>query len=246
MYKCIRHTVMYRKNTRKEVTIMKKSKIARWITAGFTAFTFLFALIIPMGGGVLFGNIDGSESVSHVQAAETTYANNIVTYPNGTNELGCFPDGYSYVFTDKTKITSFRSRITDSDLTTVTVDSSLPVGNQKNPYVIADTDDWEKFAKKVITTNSNGLNQYFVLASDLDFSGVAFHPVYYFKGTFYGLGHSLKNISVSTWQSYISNTTLTNMAAASYGYGVFGGVGGATITDLIVEDFQYKDMPQLS
>ena len=51
MYKCIRHTVMYRKNTRKEVTIMKKSKIARWITAGFTAFTFLFALIIPMGGG---------------------------------------------------------------------------------------------------------------------------------------------------------------------------------------------------
>ncbi len=225
---------------------MKKSKIARWITAGFTAFTFLFALIIPMGGGVLFGNIDGSESVSHVQAAETTYANNIVTYPNGTNELGCFPDGYSYVFTDKTKITSFRSRITDSDLTTVTVDSSLPVGNQKNPYVIADTDDWEKFAKKVITTNSNGLNQYFVLASDLDFSGVAFHPVYYFKGTFYGLGHSLKNISVSTWQSYISNTTLTNMAAASYGYGVFGGVGGATITDLIVEDFQYKDMPQLS
>ena len=225
---------------------MKKSKIARWITAGFTAFTFLFALIIPMGGGVLFGNIDGSESVNHVQAAETTYANNIVTYPNGTNELGCFPDGYSYVFTDKTKITSFRSRITDSDLTTVTVDSSLPVGNQKNPYVIADTDDWEKFAKKVITTNSNGLNQYFVLASDLDFSGVAFHPVYYFKGTFYGLGHSLKNISVSIWQSYISNTTLTNMAAASYGYGVFGGVGGATITDLIVEDFQYKDMPQLS
>ena len=246
MYKCIRHTVMYRKNTRKEVTIMKKSKIARWITAGFTAFTFLFALIIPMGGGVLFGNIDGSESVNHVQAAETTYANNIVTYPNGTNELGCFPDGYSYVFTDKTKITSFRSRITDSDLTTVTVDSSLPVGNQKNPYVIADTDDWEKFAKKVITTNSNGLNQYFVLASDLDFSGVAFHPVYYFKGTFYGLGHSLKNISVSIWQSYITNTTLTNMAAASYGYGVFGGVGGATITDLIVEDFQYKDMPQLS
>ncbi len=225
---------------------MKKSKIARWITAGFTAFTFLFALIIPMGGGVLFGNIDGSESVNHVQAAETTYANNIVTYPNGTNELGCFPDGYSYVFTDKTKITSFRSRITDSDLTTVTVDSSLPVGNQKNPYVIADTDDWEKFAKKVITTNSNGLNQYFVLASDLDFSGVAFHPVYYFKGTFYGLGHSLKNISVSIWQSYITNTTLTNMAAASYGYGVFGGVGGATITDLIVEDFQYKDMPQLS
>ena len=181
-----------------------------------------------------------------MQAAETTYANNIVTYPNGTNELGCFPDGYSYVFTDKTKITSFRSRITDSDLTTVTVDSSLPVGNQKNPYVIADTDDWEKFAKKVITTNSNGLNQYFVLASDLDFSGVAFHPVYYFKGTFYGLGHSLKNISVSIWQSYITNTTLTNMAAASYGYGVFGGVGGATITDLIVEDFQYKDMPQLS
>ena len=212
----------------------------------------LYGVYVPVcayhsdGGGVLFGNIDGSESVSHVQAAETTYANNIVTYPNGTNELGCFPDGYSYVFTDKTKITSFRSRITDSDLTTVTVDSSLPVGNQKNPYVIADTDDWEKFAKKVITTNSNGLNQYFVLASDLDFSGVAFHPVYYFKGTFYGLGHSLKNISVSTWQSYISNTTLTNMAAASYGYGVFGGVGGATITDLIVEDFQYKDMPQLS
>ena len=54
MYKYIRHTVMCRKNTRKEVTIMKKSKIARWMAASFTAFTFLFALIIPMGGYIRF------------------------------------------------------------------------------------------------------------------------------------------------------------------------------------------------
>ena len=32
---------------------MKKSKIARWAAASFTAFTFLFALIIPMGGGYI-------------------------------------------------------------------------------------------------------------------------------------------------------------------------------------------------
>ena len=51
MYKCIRHTVMYRKKYPKRGKFMKKSKIARWIAAGFTAFTFLFALIIPMGGG---------------------------------------------------------------------------------------------------------------------------------------------------------------------------------------------------
>ena len=51
MYKCIRHTVMYRKKYPKRGKFMKKSKIARWIAASFTAFTFLFALIIPMGGG---------------------------------------------------------------------------------------------------------------------------------------------------------------------------------------------------
>ena len=32
---------------------MKKSKIARWIAAAGTGLAFLFALIIPMGGGYI-------------------------------------------------------------------------------------------------------------------------------------------------------------------------------------------------
>ena len=220
---------------------MKKTRVGKWIAATGASLMFLFAFIFSVGGGILPESLNDGEKEQITASASVA-----VTYPNGENDLGCFPNGYSYVYTDKNKITNLRSRVSDTDLTTVTVDSSVSAGNQQNPYVIATTADWEKFAKKVITTGSNGLNQYFVLANDLDFSGIAFHPVYYFRGTFYGMGHSLKNISVSTWQSYVSNTTLTNMTSSSYGYGVFGGMSGATVTDLIVEDYVYSNMPELS
>ena len=214
----------------------------------------LYGVYVPVcayhsdGGGVLFGNIDGSESVNHVQAAETTYANNIVTYPDGKDNLGRFPDGYNYSFTDRNNIDQFRARLLKSDLSSVTVDSSAAAGDQTNPYVIADTDDWEAFVKLISPTTgiTNGLNKYFVLANDLDFENgnIAFHPAYYFRGTFYGMGRSLKNISVSTWQSYKNGaTTLSNMSGTPYGYGVFGGINDATITDLIVENFSFKNMP---
>ena len=64
---------------------------------------------------------------------------------NSSDGLGEFNDGYTYVYTDRTKIDKYRAgdESTPYDITTVKVDKTNNArGTQKNPYVISTTSDW--------------------------------------------------------------------------------------------------------
>ncbi|MCI8421442.1 MAG: hypothetical protein HFE34_04050, partial [Clostridia bacterium] len=165
---------------------------------------------------------------------------------NSTDNLGEFNDGYSYVYTDRTKIDGYRAGTEDYDITTHKVaKTSINRGTQDNPYVIATTADWETFVKRMETDSTRGSGQYFVLGADIDFTGVTFHPVRFFNGTFYGMGHSIKNIDCSSWQ-YWNGSAYVDIASTTHGFGLICRTAGATITDLIVENFSYKEIPQTS
>ncbi len=165
---------------------------------------------------------------------------------NSTDNLGEFNDGYSYVYTDRTKIDGYRAGTEDYDITTHKVaKTSINRGTQDNPYVIATTADWETFVKRMETDFTRGNGQYFVLGADIDFTGVTFHPVRFFNGTFYGMGHSIKNIDCSSWQ-YWNGSAYVDIASTTHGFGLICRTAGATITDLIVENFSYKEIPQTS
>ena len=96
------------------------------------------------------------------------------------------------------------------------------------------------------TGTSYGSGEYFVLANDLDFAGVTFHGVKDFSGNFYGLGFALKNISITGAWQYWTGSSYANMPSNSYGYGVFCTTANVVITDLIVQDYEYIDMPATS
>ncbi|MDE6475067.1 MAG: hypothetical protein K2L70_08215 [Clostridia bacterium] len=163
-------------------------------------------------------------------------------------DLSHFADGVKYVFTDKNKVDDFRAGTEDFDITIVTVKSADTPGTQTNPYVITSIDEWEIFVKQMAADSTYGTGQYYVLANDLDFDGVDFHPVVNFKGTFYGLGYSLKNITVnSNWQYWNTSTNAyVNIGTSNIalgGFGVFCRIIEATITDLIVRDFAFRETP---
>ncbi|MDE7071012.1 MAG: hypothetical protein K2O86_03460, partial [Clostridia bacterium] len=167
---------------------------------------------------------------------------------NSSDGLGEFNDGYTYVYTDRTKIDKYRAgdESTPYDITTVKVDKTNNArGTQKNPYVISTTSDWETFVKMcgVNLANSNG--KYFVLANDIDFSGETFHPVGKFGGTFYGMGNKLLNITCNTWQYYngSSYVTVGTTGQTNSGFGPFCSTTNAIFTDLIVEDFSMGSIP---
>ncbi|MDE6472635.1 MAG: hypothetical protein K2L52_06370, partial [Clostridia bacterium] len=172
---------------------------------------------------------------------------------NSTDGLGEFNNGYSYVYTDKTLVDKYRAGDPDTpyDISVVKVDATKGRGTQENPFVIASVDDWTRFAKNLDDGSiaSYGSGKYFVLASDIDFDGKTFYPVRYFNGTFYGMGHSLQNISVEGttgwvyWNGSAYVQILTSGTGAPFGYGVFCATKNATICDLIVENFSYKQMP---
>ncbi|MDE6606049.1 MAG: hypothetical protein K2K85_08555, partial [Clostridia bacterium] len=168
--------------------------------------------------------------------------------PNASDGFGEFNNGYSYVYTNKDLVENYRAGdpSTPYDISIVKVDTSQARGTQKNPYVIASIDDWEIFVKFCGTDLTKSTGKYFVLASDLDFDGKTFNPVGKFGGTFYGMGHSLKNISCDTWQ-YWNGTDYVAIGTSGQtnsGFGVFCSATNATITDLINQDFSYSGIPQ--
>ncbi|MDE6473518.1 MAG: hypothetical protein K2L70_00255, partial [Clostridia bacterium] len=181
-------------------------------------------------------------------------AMNITT--NSSDGLGEFSNGYSYVYTDKNLIDKYRAgdANTPYDISIVKVDTSQARGTQKNPYIIASIEDWDRFAKNLDDGSipSYGSGKYFVLAKDIDFDGKTFHPVRFFNGTFYGMGHKLKNISVDGTAGWVywNNTAYaqipTSGTDASLGYGVFCRTTNAIITDLIVDNYTYMNMPSTS
>ncbi|MDE5654180.1 MAG: InlB B-repeat-containing protein, partial [Clostridia bacterium] len=174
---------------------------------------------------------------------------------NTSDGLGEFNNGYSYVYTDKTLVDKYRAgdANTPYDISIVEVDKTQARGTQENPFVIASVDDWTRFAKNLDDGSiaSYGSGKYFVLASDLDFDGITFYPVRFFNGTFYGMGNKIKNISVDGanwfyWNGTDYATIPLSGAQCPYGYGVFCRATNATIADLIVENFSYKQMPRHS
>ena len=179
-------------------------------------------------------------------------AMNITT--NSSDGLGEFNNGYSYVYTDKDLIDKYRAGDPDTpyDISIVKVDTSQARGTQKNPYVIASVEDWTRFAKNLDDGSipSYGSEKYFVLANDVDFDGKTFYPVRYFNGTFYGMGHKLKNLSVNGTSGWVywNKTAYAQIpisgTGAPLGYGVFcATTTGATITDIILENYSYSEMP---
>ncbi|MDE6474895.1 MAG: InlB B-repeat-containing protein [Clostridia bacterium] len=172
-------------------------------------------------------------------------AMNITT--NATDGLGEFSNGYSYAYTDKNLIDKYRAgdANTPYDISIVKVDTSQARGTQKNPYVIATVADWDTFVKFVATDTNNGKDKFFVLANDLDFNNIDFHPVTIFNGTFYGMGHSLNNITCTSWQ-YWNGSNFVDIGTTGYtseGYGLFCKITDATITDLIIDNYSYQNPP---
>ncbi|MDE5910694.1 MAG: hypothetical protein K2H24_00005, partial [Clostridia bacterium] len=170
--------------------------------------------------------------------------------PNASDGLGEFNNGYSYVYTNKDLIDKYRAGdpSTPYDISIVKVDTSQARGTQKNPYVIATIADWETFVKFCGTDLTKSTGKYFVLANDIDFAGVDFHPVGKFGGTFYGMGHKLINIVCSNWQ-YWNGTDYVAIGTSGQtnsGFGVFCSATNATITDLINENYSYSNFSQSS
>ncbi|MDE7191934.1 MAG: hypothetical protein K2O35_05670, partial [Clostridia bacterium] len=185
---------------------------------------------------------------------------NITT--NSSDGLGEFNDGYTYIYTDKDLIASFRGGnpvpadkpTSFEDMTLVTVaKTSSNRGSQANPYVIATTDDWETFAKLVAEDTNKGSGKYFVLAADLDFNPtdtssstpVVFRPITEFRGTFYGLGHELKNIRCSEWKYWTGSNwvDISTSHNSNDGFSVFCSAKGGTFADIIVRDYFYTNIP---
>ncbi|MDE6472766.1 MAG: hypothetical protein K2L52_07025, partial [Clostridia bacterium] len=183
----------------------------------------------------------GDNSISDTAMTITT---------NPDDGLGEFNNGYSYVYTDKELIDDFRAGDPDTpyDISVVKVDTTKGRGTQENPYVIADEEDWITFVKWCATTGNNyGSGKYFVLGNDLDFSSsntsVAFQPVAIFSGTFYGMGHSIKNITLTTWQYWNGSSfvDIGNSGVTLDGYGVFCEILSSTISDLIIENYTFPN-----
>ncbi len=167
---------------------------------------------------------------------------------NESDGLGEFNDGYNYVYTDKDLIDKYRAgdASTPYDMTIQKVAKTTSNrGTKENPYVIATVADWEIFVKFVGSDINKGSGKCFVLANDLDFSSTTFYPVAIFQGTFYGLGHSLKNITCDNW-TYYDGSNFVNIGKTGYtseGYGLFCKISDATITDLVIENFNYQNPP---
>ena len=214
---------------------MKKSRVWKWIATIGTSAVLLFAFIFAMGGD-LFSKPDVSEAPQSAQAA------GLVERPSGAT-FGQFANGYTYVFTDKGAMTELRAGKIASDLNTQTVSTSSTHGSATNPYVIENVNDWENFAKFAGTSANNTKDKVFVLAKDIDFTGVTFRMVPAFAGTLYGVGHKLSNITATLWQQWNGSAWAnTTTAVTNGGFGVIGYMTGATVADVVLENFTYSGM----
>ena len=217
---------------------MKKSRVWKWIAACGTTAVLALSFAFSIGVGEMKNPLDESEgkTESNIPVAKAA----TVTYPTGSNGLGQFPDGFSYTYTNKDYIEGYHKKSRDTDLEIVTVTHTMAHGTQANPYVISTTADWQQFASLMSTDTTHGNGKFYVLANDIDFSSVTkFYPIPFFNGSFYGMGHELKNIISKDW-TYVNGTQISTAVKA---YGLFCRMDNATITDLIVKDFSYQQMP---
>ena len=199
---------------------------------------FVLSVVLSCASfAALDSNVSENISVTNTGLTITT---------NSSDGFGEFKDGARYVYTDKNLVDKYRAGDVNTpyDVSTHRVaKTSSNRGSQDNPYVIASISDWEAFVQKMALDANKGRGQYYVLANDLDFNGVDFHPVTEFNGTFYGFGKSIKNISCDSWQYWTGRGYSPITMQTSTGYGLFCKTNGATLTDLSVENFSYREMP---
>ena len=222
---------------------IKKKKLK-----GYVALSVLIILCLAMTLCIGFFALSVNKNQTPVYAAAQT--NTSVTY-DSSSSLGKFVDGYVYQFTDSTKYSGYRAtpQTQETDVTTITVNSGAVHGTQANPYVISSIADWEKLAK-FCGTSGGGVDKYYVLANDIDFSGARLYPIAVFNGTFYGNGHTLKNVTIGStdWVYWNGSafTPITTSATTDAGFALFCKTNGATtITDLMLDNFSYT-VPDVS
>ncbi|MDE7191666.1 MAG: hypothetical protein K2O35_04300, partial [Clostridia bacterium] len=174
--------------------------------------------------------------ISSAQSLDS--APNAVVMPTASATLnatyGALYHGSTYRYTDYRKVEQMHSGAITDDTTLVTIDSTKPHGSQENPFVINSTAKWNAFAADMNNTSSGitdyGEGDYFVLAKDLDVSGLTFVLVNRFSGTFYGLGNTIKNLSIVGSASCAPFVVLAN----------------GKITDLNNYNFNYLNCDQQS
>ncbi len=195
-----------------------KAKLAR---AGIT-----FGLIILCAIALICTGIFSPIGVSNEGIKITQTASSAL---NPT--YGAFFHGSTYRYTDSTKVEGAHSGSISDDTTLVTVDSSYAHGTQKNPYVIDSIARWNAFVADMANTTSgitdHGKGKFFALACDLDFNGITFAPVNNFAGKFYGLGHTISNIT------YDANGKHCGLFSNTY--------DNFLVADLILSNYTYSN-----
>lgn len=153
-----------------------------------------------------------------------------------------FAEGSTYSFTDREKFLAYRSQVlADNDVaaptddtTTVTVDSRAERGSQKNPYVINSFNTWKTFADEMERVDADalyGAGKYYVLATDLDFnqsSTIRPTAMQTFAGTWYGLGHTIKNYN-------LTDAAVTDSSLGMFLWDQWTGTKTAEFADLNLE-----------
>ena len=156
-----------------------------------------------------------------------------------TSSYGTFANKSKYTFTDKDKISAYRSSADGSgtDITSIEVDLSATHGSQTNPYVIDNFNGWTKFVNDMQENSSTsftyGQGKYYVLAVDLDFNNKSAQPIYAFGGTLYGLGHTISN-----W-NYTENTSEDGTGLIRYSF--WGEDSEVVVSDLNMDNYQIND-----
>ncbi len=181
------------------------------------------------------------------------------SYAALNSNYAAFKDGATYSYTDGNKVAEFKDQADGegSDITTVTVDRTLTHGTKENPYVIDSYAKWMTFARENGYSHNGdesyqyGYGKVWVLATDIVFntSSQPFLPVWGFGGEFYGLGHTLSNITYNT-----ANINSDWATSFNFGIGVFcntytGGIGlpnPVVIADLNVDNYKFTNCGQIA
>ena len=184
--------------------MVKKNSLKKWIFA-LAVLLIVAATLVGLLPTGIFDRV--AQSIDTAEAADYTY----------TDGYASFADGSSYTYTDRDKFMDYRNAmmspattptfnaepLEDDTTTQVVTKTNNNHGSQENPYVINSFDTWNLFQSEMsneTSSNEYGAGKFYALACDLDFdqsSSVRPAIMVSFAGTFYGLGHTLKNYIVT-------------------------------------------------
>lgn len=165
-------------------------------TASFVLCSVLFLFTLLLGSMQPIINYVKNHPIAVGAADDSDYA-------ELNDNYSAFADGATYSYTDGTIVSEFVDQADGigTDRTVVSIDRSHAHGTKRNPYVIDSYDKWITFAQENGYVHDSdpsyqyGYGKVWVLAVDIDFRNRAFLPVWAFGGEFYGLGHTLSNIT---------------------------------------------------